>query len=98
MGFKMSNFNIMGAHGKIRFLRGRMGGRILEKLIYRRNCLKGRGGGGWTVCKFKRPACKKRDGGVFLRGEVSTPMQTMDNWFLICNLSLLTNFFPIHRL
>ena len=41
----MKNSNILGFHGKIRFLRG-----VHEKPICRGDCLKR---GAWIVCRFK---------------------------------------------
>ena len=47
----MKNFNIFGVHGKIQVWRG-MGSGAHEKTMYRGDCLKGGGGGGWAVCRF----------------------------------------------
>ena len=68
----MKNFNIMGAHKKIRFLGGAGGGGVTKKQYIVGNCLKRRH---WTVCRFKRGSAKKRRA-VFLRWVV-TPMHTM---------------------
>ena len=51
--------------------------KILAKNQYRGgSCLKG-GGGVWTVCRFKWEGGLARKRGVFSRGEVDTPTQTM---------------------
>ena len=63
MGLRMKNLNILGVHGKIRVLEGQ----FHEKPIYRGDCLK-RGGGVWTVCRFKGGLGKKEGGGVFKGG------------------------------
>ena len=60
----MKNFNVFGVHWKIRFLGG------LMKNQYRGgNCLK-RGGGAWTVCRFRGSGGvgKKEEDGVFEGG------------------------------
>ena len=56
----MKNFNILGVHRKIQFLRG-----FHEKPISRGDCLKG---GAWTVCKFKGGLARKRGVVFFRRG------------------------------
>ena len=67
----MKNFNIFGVHGKTRVLRdggGGGGGGGHKKPVYRGDCLK-RGGGAWTVCRFKEGLGKKEEGSVFEGGE-----------------------------
>ena len=61
----MKNFNIFGVHQKTQVL----GGGVHEKPIYRGGCLK-RGGGAWTVCRFKGGGLgkDKGGGGVFKGG------------------------------
>ena len=57
----MKNFNILGAHWKVRLLGG------FTKNKYR---------GDWTVCQFKG-GLEERGGGVFDGRGVDTPMDTM---------------------
>ena len=53
MGFRMKNFDILGASLKSRIFRGE----IPKKPIYR---------GAWTVSRLKEGAWQKRGGGVFV--------------------------------
>ena len=52
----MKNFDILGVYWKIRFLRG--GGGLTKNQYRRGNFLK-KGGGAWTVCRFKGGLDKK---------------------------------------
>ena len=72
----MKNFNILGVHRKIQVLGGGH-----KKPIYREHCLKR---GPWKTCRFTGGLGKK-EGVVFLKGGVDTPMHTME----YCNMQKL---------
>ena len=59
---------------KIQFIGG-----LTEKLIRREVCIKlgGRGGGSWTVCRFKRGFGKKEGGCVYECDGVDTSIHSM---------------------
>ena len=61
----MKNFNILRVHGKMRVL-----GFFLQKANILGDCQKKRGGGVWTVCRFKGGGGlgMKEGGGVFEGG------------------------------
>ena len=80
MGINDRNFNIMRVHWKIQVLGG--GGAHKKTYIYRWDCLK-KGGGAWTVCRFKRGLGKRRGG-------VETPMHgILCKWNFKCPLNPL---------
>ena len=64
MGLRMKKFNIMGGSLKNSIFKG--GGGFPEKPVYWGELPK-KGGGAWTVSKFKGGLAKKRGRGVFLR-------------------------------
>ena len=75
MGLRMKNFNIMGFHWKIWFLRG-----LYKKPIYRGELpKKGRHLDSLQISLKERELAKKRADGVFKwGGGLDTPMHTMN--------------------
>ena len=72
MELRMKNFNILGVHRKIKFLKGiGGGGDVHEKTIQKGDCLRG-------IYRFKgKGAWQEREGLCFGGGEVTTPMHTV---------------------
>ena len=68
--FKDENFSFIGVHWKIQFLGG---GFTKNQYI---GGIAWKGGGAWTVCKFKGERIGKKEGELWVR-VVNNPMHTM---------------------
>ena len=72
MVLRVKNFNFWG--GSLRNLTFRERGSRKTNIEGR---LPRKGGGAWTVCRYKRGRAWQERGGGFFQGGVDTPMHTM---------------------